>query len=229
MRITGVRRALVAVSLAASVGAVAAPAEQPRQLIYLHGRIVQEHQDARPRHPEWGYYELEQILDAFRERGFEVQSEIRPRSASVSDAAERVVEQVRQLLGAGVSADRITVVGASMGAAIALVASARLQNPEVRFGFLGACLAESVGRIRAEEGKVPSGRLLFIREASDEMSASCAPPKEGLEVADAFVAREVSIATGLSHGFLYRPLPDWLEPVVAWAEAAREESTSGGR
>jgi hypothetical protein len=26
-------------------------------------------------------------------------------------------------------------------------------------------------------------------------------------------------ATGLSHGFLYRPLPNWLDPVAKWAEA----------
>ncbi len=33
------------------------------------------------------------------------------------------------------------------------------------------------------------------------------------------VAREIVVHTGLGHGFLYRPLPEWLNPVVEWAGA----------
>ncbi len=45
-------------------------------MIYLHGRIVQEKQSARPQSPEYGFYELEQILDAFRSKGFVVTGEM---------------------------------------------------------------------------------------------------------------------------------------------------------
>src|SRR5262249_35005319 len=92
---------LLAVGLTAAASA-AAGAPSPRHLIYLHGRIVQEQQNARPFHPERGYYELEKILDTFRSRGFTVTGEIRPRSASVSEAADHVVAQVRRLLESGV-------------------------------------------------------------------------------------------------------------------------------
>lgn len=57
--------------------------------------------------------------------------------AAVSESADRVVEQVRRLIEAGATPDRITVVGASMGAGIALLASARLGIPEVRLGLPG--------------------------------------------------------------------------------------------
>jgi len=40
------------------------------------------------------------------------------------------------------------------------------------------------------------------------------------------VAREMVLNTGLSHGFFYRPLPEWVDPVVAWAGAAGEERTA---
>ncbi|HWX25559.1 MAG TPA: hypothetical protein VN083_10975, partial [Vicinamibacteria bacterium] len=79
----------VAVFLAASAAGVAADAPHPRHLIYLHGRIVQEQQSARPRDPRFGYYELEKILSVFRDRGFVVSGEIRPKPASVSDSADR--------------------------------------------------------------------------------------------------------------------------------------------
>jgi len=192
---------------------------QARHLIYLHGRIVQEQQSARPRHPQFGYYVLEKILEAFRKRGFHVSGDIRPKSASVSDSADRVVVQIRRLLESGVPADHVTVVGASMGAAIALLASARLQNPDVRFCVLGACLSESVRGFFASEGKGPIGRLLVIRESSDDSTSPCPPWKDCLDSKPRLIAREMLLNTGLSHGFLYRPLSEWVNPVVEWAAA----------
>src|SRR5262249_2827780 len=136
-----------------AAGAGPAASGDARHLIFLHGRIVQERQSPRPKSEQFGYYELEKILDAFRAKGFTVSGEIRPKNATESDAADKVVAQVRRLLDSGVPASRITVVGASMGAGIAMAASARLQNPEVRFSILGACLSGNAGRIREAEGK----------------------------------------------------------------------------
>ena len=203
---------------AAGTAAAAAKTEEPRHLIYLHGRIVQEQQNARPVHKEYGPYELETILAALRERGFVVSGEIRPKESSLSESADRVVAQVRGLLESGVPADRITVVGASMGASIALLASVRLGNPDLRFALLGACLSANIASLREEEGKPPSGRLLFVREKSDDLSDPCPPLKKGAEPPSPYIAREVVIATGLKHGFLYRPLAEWMDPVVAWAQ-----------
>jgi hypothetical protein len=31
--------------------------------------------------------------------------------------------------------------------------------------------------------------------------------------------REIVLRTGLGHGFLYRPLPEWMTPALAWAGA----------
>lgn len=203
-------------------GDVQLPPFQSRHVIYLHGRIVQVEQSSRPQHPEYGYYEVEKILETFRDRGFVVIGEIRPKSATVSDSAERVVEQVRQLLESGVPADHVAVVGGSMGAAIALVASARLQNPDVRFSVLGTCLSNSVQRLVANEGKGPVGHILAIREATDELTGSCPPWKDDRDSSSPLVAREIVLETGLRHGFLYRPIPAWVNPVVEWANGKGE-------
>src|SRR5262245_54536895 len=102
-------------ALCAALSTVAASPPAPaRHLIYLHGRIVQEQQSARPKHPQFGYYELDAILDAFRARGFVVSGEIRPKSISVEGAADHVVAEVKRLRASGVPAERITVVGGSM-------------------------------------------------------------------------------------------------------------------
>jgi len=206
--------ASVVVLLAFSSAGRADETAPPRHLIYLHGRIVQEGQSARPRHPRFGYYEMESILAALRDRGFVVTGEMRPKAASVGESADRLVAQVRGLLGSGVPADHVTVVGASMGAGIALVASARLQNRELRFAVLGACLSANVRAILGSEGQGPTGHVLSIREASDDSTEPCPAFNES---GPSLEAREILLRTGLAHGFLYRPLPEWVGPVVDWA------------
>lgn len=207
-----------AVAALALASLPAGAADAPRHLLYLHGRIVQEQQSARPQQPRFGFYELEKILATFRDAGFTVTGGIRPKAASVSESADVVVGQVRALLKQGVPADRVTVVGASMGGGIALVASARLQEPGVRFAVMGVCLSQNVAALAKDEGKAPSGHILAIRELSDELTAGCPAWKPDAK-APALVAREVVLNTGLSHGFLYRPIPEWVKPVLEWAEA----------
>jgi len=209
----------LAVVVAGSLPVAAADPAPPRHLIYLHGRIVQDQQSARPRHPRFGYYEMEAILAAFRDRGFVVTGGIRPKSASVVDSADRVVAQVRRLLESGVPADHVTVVGASMGAGIALVAAARLQEPRLRLAVLGACLSGSVGEMLAQGGSGPSGHVLSIREASDALTEPCPSWKNEPGRLPSLEAREIVLHTGLGHGFLYGPLPEWVNPVAEWAVA----------
>jgi pimeloyl-ACP methyl ester carboxylesterase len=209
----------LAVVAAGSLGAAAGNPATPRHLIYLHGRIVQDQQSARPQHPRFGYYEMEAILAAFRDRGFAVSGEIRPKSASIADSADRVVAQVRRLLDSGVPPEHVTVVGASMGAGIALVAAARLQEPRLRLAVLGACLSGSIREMLAQGGTGPSGHVLSIREASDELTEPCPSWKTEPGRLPALEAREIVLHTGLGHGFLYRPLTEWVDPVLEWAVA----------
>jgi pimeloyl-ACP methyl ester carboxylesterase len=189
------------------VGAGQPPEE--KHLIYLHGRIVQTQQSRRPLSDRFGYYELDAILDAFRNEGFVVHGEIRPKRIKASKAADHVVAQVRELLDAGVRPQSITVVGASMGAEITLLVAERLGEPEVRFAVLGPCLAGNTASLK--------GRVLAIREESDDLQGPCQSFAEDTDARDGSIAREIVLHTGLSHGFLYRPMPEWVEPVIDWA------------
>ena len=215
--ITSLRLPLIIPALLLALACAAAPRpDPPMHLIYLHGRIVQDQQSRRPEHPRHGFYELDQIAEAFRKRGFVVSAEVRPKDVTVSNAANDVVRQVRELLRAGVPPRRILVVGASMGAGITLRASARLANPDVRFAVLGPCISESAVAVFKEEQQHLSGRMLAIREESDVPSVTCPAYGAGND-SRTLQVRELVLHTGLAHGFLYCPLPEWVEPVAEWA------------
>jgi hypothetical protein len=74
-----------------------------------------------------------------------------------------------------------------------------------------------VPALEKEHGRRPAGRVLAFREKSDTLSEPCAPWSG--DFGAALRARELVLHTGQQHGFLYRPLPEWLEPTLAFAGA----------
>jgi hypothetical protein len=193
----------------------AIPAEidpDARYLIYLHGAII-ERAGIRPTHPEFGVYEYREILGVFAERGFVVISEARPAGTSGAVYAEKVADQVGALLKGSVSPEHITVVGFSKGGGIAITASSILSEEKLNFVFMGACGPWLDSRPEI----VPHGRLLALREASDNLVGSC----EGLfaRAAGDGEREEITLELGGSHGAFYRPRPEWVDPVVEWASA----------
>ena len=104
-----------------------------------------------------------------------------------------------------------------MGSSVALLASVKLRNPELNFALLGACLSLNVPLFVAEHGHGPAGRILAIREKSDSLSEPCPPWSDDARSRAKLDVREIVLDTGLRHGFLYRPLPEWVDPVVEWA------------
>ena len=179
-----------------------------RYLFYLHGKIVEE--GRRPTSPEHGVYEYDEILDRFLEAGFVVISEQRAKDTDVAQYGQKVAGQVRRLIKAGVSPANITVVGASQGGWMAMLASTYLKNRNVNYVFISVC--------RADPGFLSlvdlHGNVLFIKEQSEPPS-DCARFR-----ADATGIRryqEIMLNTGLRHGFLFRPLYAWLGPTLNWA------------
>ena len=181
-----------------------------RYLIYLHGAII-ETQSVRPTHPRFGVYEYEEILEALGVHGFVVISEARPAGTDGEVYAATVVDQVRELLTAGVPPDHVTVVGFSKGGGIAIAASSMLANDDVNFVFMAACNPW----LDSHPEIVARGRLLSIRESSDDLVGSC----EGLFERSPSPHDDVEIVLELGggHGAFYRPNPEWIKPVVEWA------------
>ena len=184
-----------------------------RYLFYISGYIVSAG-NMRPTSPKYGVYEYEQILDTFRQRGFVVISEARKQSSEIEPYAAKVAAQVKQLLKTGVPPQHITVVGASQGSWIAMLVSTYVANRDIRFVFIAACAADD-GLLKLVN---LHGKVLFISERSD-LPGSCERFR-----ADAQGIREyraIEVNTGLKHGFLYRPLKEWVEPAVEWASESQ--------
>jgi hypothetical protein len=207
---------LAATPVLAQSGAVWAgvPAQvrpDARYVIYLHGRIVEE-KGRRPTDERFGIYEYQQILDTLAASGAEVISEQRPGGTDFRAFGSHVADQVRRLLAGGVPAERIAVVGFSKGGAIAMIASALLDDARVTFVFLGSCGDWVQGRDDLDV----RGRILSIYEASDELGTSCEPLFA--QAGDPGEHREIRIDTGAGHGAFFRPRSEWLDPLFQWVE-----------
>lgn len=184
--------------------------KKARYLFYLHGYIV-EAGNTRPTSPKFGVYEYEQILESFRRSGFVVISEAREKNPDIKPYAAKVAEQVRQLLKAGAPPKQITVVGASQGSWIAMLASTYLENRNVNYVFIAACSADE-GFLKMVD---LHGNVLSIYEKSD-LAQSCRNYRTDATGINDW--KEVEVNTGLKHGFLFRPMKEWTEPTIAWAK-----------
>lgn len=179
-----------------------------RYLFYLHGQILED-QGSEAMHPEFGRYEYDAIVRSLADSGFSVISELRAPNTDPERYADSVAAQVRRLIDAGLPAHSIAVVGVSKGAVIAMLASTRLSAP-IRYVLLANCNDWVLQRFPLQL----HGEVLSIFETTDSIGRSC----QSLFDRSPSLGRrqELSLNTGLRHGFIFRPGP-WLGPTVAWA------------
>jgi hypothetical protein len=188
-----------------------------KYLFYLHGGIIEE-QGIPAVSPDYGEYEYQEILEKLGSYGFVVISEQRANNTDEMEYAGRISDQVTTLLNVAVPAANITVVGASKGAAIAVYVSHFLANPEVKFVLLGICHPDMVQGFM-ENNLFLYGRVLSIYDTADrEYGGSCeeffsfSEHNGGLTRHD-----EIVLHLGTGHGILYKPLDEWILPIVQWA------------
>jgi hypothetical protein len=217
-------RFAAALALAAIVAAAPGPSPTPafrqpapakvdpaaRYLIYLHGRIVEE-KGLRPTDPRYGTYDYIAIVRALEGRGFTVVTEARPKGTDPEQYAETVEAQVEALLAAGVPARHITVLGASKGAVIAMLASTSIRNRDVNFILMSNCNDFVRQRYRIDL----YGSILSIYDKNDEFGTTCRPIFD--ESTGLARRNEVMLQIGTGHAVLYKPLPEWIDLVDAWA------------
>lgn len=184
-------------------------------LFYLHGRII-EIKGIRPTSAKYGVYEYEKILDTLKNKGFIVISEPRKGNISISRYAEKIVSQVKTLLQAGVPPCSITIVGASKGAVIAMQVSTILRNKEVNFVFISGCNDIVYHKIDIDF----YGNILSIYDENDEMAGTCQQFYEKSSGVNKY--KEIELKVGTGHGILYKPLKEWINPVIDWAKEANK-------
>src|SRR4029079_7238997 len=115
---------------------------------------------------------------------------------------------VDSLLNAGVNASHITVVGASSGAHLVTNAASKLKNPNLNFVVMGMCWPDTY---KDYKDKDLCGNFLSIYESSDP-HCSCRAVFVGKKCSGNF--KEIQLHMGNSHGFIYRPFKEWIDPVI---------------
>lgn len=180
-------------------------------LIYLHGGIVQD-LGADAVSEDFGKYEYYKILDAFKDQGFNVISEVRPKETEITAYAEKLAEQIKLLKMRGVKDKNIVVVGASLGAYMTIEAADLLKLKKVRYVLIGLCSEYAVKRYEKYKGEL-LGNFLSIYEESDQKGA-CQSIFQPLNAKAKF--KEIKINTGKGHGFLFKPDKEWVKPLVEW-------------
>ncbi|WP_181956156.1 serine hydrolase domain-containing protein [Dyadobacter frigoris] len=181
------------------------------------------------KHPDYGIAEYHEILDYYTKENFVVISEKRPPNTDAKTYALKVTMQIDSLLTKGVKAGLITVIGTSKGGYIAQFVSCTIKNKDINYVFIGSCAEEDI--IKIPENNF-SGNILSIYEKSDSIGQSCenVKLKSGNTVSR---FEEIELNTGLKHGFLFKALPEWLEPSAKWAKQGygikpvRENATIG--
>jgi pimeloyl-ACP methyl ester carboxylesterase len=176
----------------------------------LHG-LIAEGDDPRPVHAENGVYDFPAITQAlFKDGGFNLIAQQRPKNADLATYAATLERWIRQLLGAGVPASRITIVGFSRGSYIAAYAADRLRETGIHTALLGSCSNGDVATNGAP--LVLGGDLLNIYETTDSVRECGVLAKRSHLTS----FKEVAITTGKKHGAFFQPRPEWIDPLMAW-------------
>jgi hypothetical protein len=192
-------------------GCATQPLEK-KHVFFLHNKYLQLF-PLGTLHKEYGKVEYHEIISAFEDEGFTVISEIREKDTDGEIYAKKIAGQVDSLLAMGVKPQNITVVGTSMGGYIAKNVSSTLANEHINFVLIGCCSDEDV---KDNPGIALCGNILSIYESTDSLGQSCEVQKQHSKKPIPHY-KEIKLSTGLKHGFLYKAIPDWIEPSAQWA------------
>ena len=183
-----------------------------RYIFFLHNRFLEEH-GLTEEHPEFGRTEYEEIIAEFEKRGFKVISEKRNGNVNAREYAIGIVNQIEGLIENGIKPNRITVIGTSKGGYIAQYVSTLANNPELNFVFIASFRNDDLENIPEINF---CGNILTIYEKTDPFGVSAIERKEN-STCKIKHFKEIELNTGMGHGFLFKPLEEWIEPTIKWA------------
>lgn len=187
--------------------------KEERYIFFLHHRFLETHELGEP-HPEFGLAEYKNILKEFEKSALKVISEKRNENVNAREYAQGIVNQIDSLTSTGIQPNKITVVGTSKGGYIAQYVSTLANNPELNFVFI-ACFQNN------DIQNIPEinycGNILTIFEKSDAYGVSAIERKHS-STCNIKNFKEIELNTGMGHGFLFKPLEEWITPTINWAK-----------
>ncbi len=158
----------------------------------------------------------EPVANAFANRGFEVVTERRNPGPDPFDLARKTAEQVRKLLVGGVPSPRIAIMGYDVGGMAALVASARIRDPDLSFVVLAGCgLDDRFERFATQLADQMVGRVLHLWEKTDPHAESC---QLAFSKAKALESDEKLLSNGGGHEMFGEADPFWIDLVMAFLD-----------
>lgn len=187
-------------------------------LFYLHGGVVQD-QGIPAVSEHFGAYEYLAILDSLSDYQVNIISEVRSKDTEIEEYGRKVFLQVDSLLKMGVLPQNITVIGASLGAYMAMEAAIRLNNSSINYVLIGLCSDYAVGYFEKYTGQL-KGNYLSIFENSDA-KGSCSGLFINTTSETAFT--EIRLNMGINHSFLFKPYDEWVKPMMKWIKTSQIE------
>lgn len=186
---------------------------EDRFIFFLHNRFLEEH-GLNESHPEFGRTEYAAIVSEFENEGFKVISEKRNGNVNARHYALGIVNKIDSLIENGTEPKRITIVGTSKGGYIAQYVSTLAHNPDLNFVFIASFRTSDLETIPEINF---CGTILTIYEKSDPFGVSAMERKEN-STCEIKQFKEIELNTGLGHGFLFKPLKEWMQPTLKWAK-----------
>ncbi|WP_179005583.1 alpha/beta hydrolase [Winogradskyella forsetii] len=183
-----------------------------RFIFFLHNRFLEEH-ELNELHPEFGRTEYDEIIAKFKKGGLKVISEKRNGNVNAREYAIGIVNQIDSLTKNGTEPSKITVVGTSKGGYIAQYVSTLANNHDLNFVFIASFRDNDIQNIPEINY---CGNILTIYEKSDSFGVSSMERKK-ISTCEIKNFKEIELNTGTGHGFLFKPLKEWIQPTIRWA------------
>lgn len=180
-----------------------------KYIYYLHGRII-EIQGKNAFSEEYGKYEFDSIVTALSDSDHIVIAEVRTENVDYIEYANKVSKEIDSLISTGIQPTNITVIGASKGAIIASHISNKNLNP-VNYVLLAG---NNEYQEKNNDWKF-HGQVLCFYDLSDTIAGGNYDYWKNREnYTNKF--EQIELKTHLGHGFLYKPLKEWIEPTLKW-------------
>lgn len=183
-------------------------------VFFFHSKILED-MGADAYSSQYGTYEFDSIVTAFKEQGYVTFAEVRPKNADQEQYAMKTLAQIDSLKNLGVPSGNIAVVGTSKGSLIAMLISTMSMDEDIRYVLIAMCnnMTTNYFNIRLH------GKVLSIYEHTDVVGKSCVPIKNNSK--DIAVFEELKLETGLGHGFVFKPMYEWLLPTFEWIDKGK--------
>ncbi|WP_294205839.1 alpha/beta hydrolase [uncultured Chryseobacterium sp.] len=166
-------------------------------------------------HPKYGLAAYLAIVHKLQEKNTLILSEKRKPDTNPTVYAKKIVLKIDSLHAHGVPYDHISIVGTSQGGYIAQYISNYAKNPDLKFVFIGASFKnDSMNKDR--ELKL-YGKVLSINEKTDA-GTELLSRQLRFKNSDLKSFKEITLDTGLEHGFLFRALDEWIVPTKEWIQ-----------